>query len=226
MHKNDFTGIKEISTDKYLKWDYYQKIIGYLKDKDVLDVGCLDDGTSGANEVRWWNHWFLYSVCKSVVGIDVREKQINQLRKMGLNVKKMDAQNIKFKQKFDIVFAGELIEHLPNPGQFLVSAANSLAKNGRIILSTPNTFSLSRLVRVFQKISNEPNVNPDHTMYFSPQNIITLANKCHLNVMKIEYAHFPFSHFSLLIELNKIGCKIMGERFKEQMIVHVVKVKQ
>ncbi len=226
MAKKDFSGITNIPSSEYLKHDYYRTVINYLRGKIILDVGCIDDGTEGANEIRLWNHWFLHKICKRVIGIDLREVPLGQLKKMGFNVKKMDAQEISFREKFDVVFAGELIEHLPNPGLFLMSAANVLAENGMVILSTPNPFSLNRLVRVFQSFTNEPAVNPDHTMYISPQNIRTLARKCNLKVVKIEYAHFPFSRPNWLIALNQIGCRIIGERFKEQMIIFIRKRKK
>ena len=217
----DFSGITQMKIETYLALDYYQKIVERLRGKKVLDVGCVDDGEIGANEIRLWNHWFIVKMGREVVGIDIREGPLRQLKRLGFKVKKMDAQRINFRERFDVVFAGELIEHLPNPGMFLVSAARVLRKEGQIILSTPNPFSLSRLVRVVQSLTNEPAVNPDHTMYFSPQNIKTLAEKCKLQVVKIDYAHFPFTQQRLLVKLNQIGCKILGERFKEQMLVFI-----
>ncbi|MEK7090972.1 MAG: methyltransferase domain-containing protein [Patescibacteria group bacterium] len=223
MDKKDFLGITSVPIDEYLKHDYYQKIIEYIRGKKLLDVGCIDDGQDDVNKVRLWNHWLLFKVSKSITGIDVRVGPIKQLKQIGFNVVRMDAQNMRFKDKFEVIFAGELIEHLPNPGLFLRSAANLLDKNGLIILSTPNPFSLNRIVRVFQSLTNEPAVNPDHTMYLSPQNIRTLAKKCDLAVIRIDYAHFPFTRNNLLIILNKIGCKLIGDRFKEQMLVFIQK---
>lgn len=207
--------------EKYLKSDYYRKIYQYILGKKVLDVGCIDDGEENVNKIRLWNHWFMVKTASDVVGIDIRTAPIRQLKELGFKVKRMDAQNIKFNTKFDVVFAGELIEHLPNPGLFLASSASVLKEHGRIVLSTPNPFSLNRLVRVVQFRTNEPAVNPDHTLYFSPQNIRTLAQKCNLQVVKIVYAHFPFTQSSWLIKLNQIGCRILGEKFKEQMIVFI-----
>lgn len=220
MRKN-FTGITSVKLGSYLQRDYYQTIVNYIHDKTVLDVGCIDDGTQDANQVRLWNHWFIVNIAREVIGIDIRSEPIRQLKEMGFKVRIMDAQKIQFKNKFDVVFAGELIEHLSNPGLFLTSAARGLKKDGLIILSTPNPFSLNRLVRILQTLTNEPAVNPDHTLYLSPQNIRTLAHKCGLRVKRIDYAHFPFTKSSLLIKLNQLGCKLLGNKFKEQMMVFI-----
>ena len=49
-----------------------------------------------------------------------------------------DAENFSLGKKFDVVFAGELIEHLSNPGLFLRCAKRHLRENGKLVLTTPN----------------------------------------------------------------------------------------
>lgn len=203
----------------YLKTEYYQKIAPYLKGKEVLDVGCVDHDIDKAGGERLWNHYFIKSLSKNTLGIDIESDSIKKMQRLGYDVELKDAEKMKFKKKFDVVFAGELIEHLANPGLFLKSAKNTLKKEGIILLTTPNTYSLNRLVRIMQKLTNEPPANLDHTMYLTPQTIKTLAQKSGLEVVKIEYSFFPFSHESLIVKLNKIACKLLGERFKEQLII-------
>lgn len=213
------TNITKHTISDYLKLEYYQKIAPYIKERSVLDVGCVDHDIDKAGEERLWNHYFIKALSKSTLGIDIELKSIKKMQKMGYKVELMDAEEISFKEKFDVIFAGELIEHLVSPGLFLRSAKNALKKDGIILLTTPNTFSVNRLVRVLQKLTNEPPANLDHTMYFTPQTIKTLAKKCGLEVIKIDYSFFPFNHESLIIKLNKIVCKLLGERFKEQLII-------
>lgn len=211
--QNNFCSIED-----YLKLDYYQKIAPYVRDKAVLDVGCVEHSLSRINKRRLWNHWFIYKMAKKVVGIDLSKKSIKTMNESGYNAIVMDAEKINFKQKFDIVFAGELIEHLANPGLFLKSAQKVLKPNGLIVLSTPNTYAVSRIFRVLQGMTNEPPVNTDHTMYFTPLNLGTLAKKSGLKLIKIDYAFFPFAKKSLLSKLDEIFCKILGNKFKEQII--------
>lgn len=215
--------ISKVPTSSYLEHDYYQKIVKFIKSKQVLDVGCTQHDINKANTTRLWNHWFIYNLASNVVGIDIDVKSLNSMKQMGFNVETMDAEKISFQKQFDTIFAGELIEHLVNPGQFLVSASGVIKKNGYIVLSTPNTYSLSRIFRVFQKFTNDPPVNPDHTTYYTPATISTLIHKCGLKIFQIEYAHFPFTCKSPFIMLNIFLCYLLGERFKEQLIVVITK---
>jgi len=212
------TFISRYTVESYLKHDYYQKIYPYIKNKKVLDVGCVDDNIDLANQKRLWNHWFIYRAAKQTLGIDIEKKSIDKMKRMDFNVKTMSAEKMSFENEFDTVFAGELIEHLINPGLFLKKAKKALRKNGKIVLSTPNTYSVNRLARVFLLHTNEPPVNIDHTTYFTPQTISTLARKCGLKVSKFDYAYFPFTQISHLARINKIACSFLGERFKEQLI--------
>lgn len=213
------TNITNHTISDYLKTEYYQKIAQYIRDKIVLDVGCIDHDISKAGEGRLWNHFFIKSLSKNTLGIDIELNSIKKMQKMGYQVRQMDAQNLTFKEKFDVIFAGELIEHLINPGLFLKSAKNALKKGGIILLTTPNTFSVNRLVRIIQRLTNDPPANLDHTMYFTPQTIKTLAEKCNLKVISVDYSFFPFYSDSLIIKLNKLVCNILGDRFKEQLII-------
>lgn len=215
--------IKRFTVNDYLRQEYYIKLYGQLKNKFVLDVGCAEGELNQINKNRLWNHFFIYSVAKRTIGIDIQKGEIDQMSKMGFDVRLMDAEKIKFKEKFDIIFAGELIEHLPNPGLFLLSARKAINNCGKIILSTPNTFSANRLFRVFQFKTNDPPTNPDHTLYLTPTMIGRLALLSGLKVEKIIYSHFPFIHNSILVILNKFVCKVVGENFKEQIIVVLVK---
>jgi len=87
----------------------------------TLDVGC----EAGK----------LHELIKSqnVYGLDLK------VRNFGKNSIIGDAQSMSFKdESFDTVIAGELIEHLPNPENFLKESKRVLKKNGILIITTPN----------------------------------------------------------------------------------------
>ena len=73
----------------------------------------------------------------NIYGIDIETK------KDTANYKKATAEKIPFSNDyFDSIFAGELIEHIENPENFLKEANRILKNNGIIILTTPNKKSL------------------------------------------------------------------------------------
>lgn len=54
---------------------------------------------------------------------------------------------IPYTEKFDVVLAQEVIEHIENPWKFVRDIASSLEKGGYIIISTPNVASLQSKIK-------------------------------------------------------------------------------
>ena len=80
-----------------------------------------------------------------------------------------------FENKFDVILAADVIEHLSNPGMFLRSCARNLKPDGRLIITTPNCFNLFNIAEKFSK--DEPTVNKDHTCYFNYKTLKYLLEK-------------------------------------------------
>ena len=86
---------------------------------------------------------------------------------------------------FDNIVAGEFIEHLENPYQFLRTARRHLADGGRIIVSTPNPISFPCLA--FELISSKRRFySPNHTYYFCPRWVEQMLRKCGFNVDRVQ----------------------------------------
>jgi 2-polyprenyl-3-methyl-5-hydroxy-6-metoxy-1,4-benzoquinol methylase len=54
---------------------------------------------------------------------------------------------MKLGKEYDVIMAGELIEHLSNPGLFLERIKVHLKKTGVFIVTTPNAFSIRNVLR-------------------------------------------------------------------------------
>ena len=73
-------------------------------------------------------------------GLDFSQEEVDLANKRGLNVKQGNIEE-KFpfnSNKFNVVYAGEVIEHLFNPDHFLEESGRVLRKDGYLIISTPN----------------------------------------------------------------------------------------
>jgi 2-polyprenyl-3-methyl-5-hydroxy-6-metoxy-1,4-benzoquinol methylase len=116
----------------------YKFIAKQISSKDcVLEVGC----GSGLGSV------FLGQHCKSVLGIDLNESEIQEARKINRR------RNVKFETgdifdyhpfaKFDVLVALDVIEHLPPAdGKKLVNVLSSLVNDkGMVIIGTPSIYS-------------------------------------------------------------------------------------
>lgn len=73
-------------------------------------------------------------------GVDYSRREVMEAKKHGLAVSQMNfEEGIKLKSNsFDIVYAGEIIEHLYNPDLFLSEINRILKKDGYVIITTPN----------------------------------------------------------------------------------------
>ncbi|AEH06047.1 class I SAM-dependent methyltransferase [Methanothermococcus okinawensis] len=120
----------------------------YIQNKVVLDVGFLGEN----KKVEFSSlHNFIIKNSKEVWGLDIDKDRINKLKEKGYNVIYDDVQELKnlmkLNKKFDVIIAGELIEHLENPGVFLDNISGFLNENGILVLTTPNMFSLRYILR-------------------------------------------------------------------------------
>lgn len=167
------------------KSELFKEIYTLIKSKDVLDVGCIEHTAIAKIKNPFWVHDFLNDNC-NVLGIDILNNDINTLSKKGYNMKVANAETFELSKKFDIIFAGELIEHLSNPGLFLQQSKKHLKKGGLVILTTPNTFYAPRLFGCIKKVNDDPLVNKEHTNWFSPSTITTLLEREGFDVISIK----------------------------------------
>ena len=102
----------------------------------VLDVGCYS-GALGR---------LIADNGNDVYGVDLSETSVNLAIKKGIKAFKIDAENsLPFSTDlFDVVFVGEMIEHVYDTDRFLQEVKRVLRPDGYLILTTPNLASLGR----------------------------------------------------------------------------------
>jgi 2-polyprenyl-3-methyl-5-hydroxy-6-metoxy-1,4-benzoquinol methylase len=161
--------------------------------KKVLDLGCYD-GTVGSLLQRNGNE---------VYGVDISEKPVQLAKQKGIEAYVADIEDgIPFPENsFDVVFAGELIEHVFDTVKFLEEVRRMLKKDGYLVLTTPNLASLGR--RVLLLFGRNPNMEPSleegasgHIRYFVKDSLFNL----------LESHGFIIDHFtSDVINFNNSG---------------------
>jgi 2-polyprenyl-3-methyl-5-hydroxy-6-metoxy-1,4-benzoquinol methylase len=117
------------------------KLIKALRPGRLLDIGCAD----GA----WGMHWQSQGWVAS--GVDIDRKHVDIACKSGIDAKFCDlnAGDIPFSDgEFDLVFAGEVIEHLIDTDGFLSELARCTRQGGHVILTTPNLASFENRLRL------------------------------------------------------------------------------
>lgn len=121
----------------------------YVRGKDVLDVGASElVGTINRNKMDRWPHNIIREIANSVCGLDKNHEQVLALRDSGFDVREGDAEDFDLGTSYDVIFAGEVIEHLSNPGGFLRCVRKHLRPEGILLITTPNRFSIKALKSV------------------------------------------------------------------------------
>ena len=127
-------------------------------------------------------------VADSVTGIDIDEAGIERARLQGIrNIYYGDLEklnDIDISDTFDVIAAGGVIEHLPNPGLFLTGVKRLFHDHTEMIIETPNVFSLHRFLLALGRMEY---VHPDHVCYYSYTTLRNLLNM-HGFVIKEEVA--------------------------------------
>jgi ubiquinone/menaquinone biosynthesis C-methylase UbiE len=115
------------------------KKVNNTGEKRILDIGCGD----GSFAVRLGKY-------SRVFGIDISEKAVDLARKAGLSACKADVSREKLpfdSECFDVVYMGDVIEHLLDPDFAILEVLRVLKPDGFLVLSTPNLGSwLNRLL--------------------------------------------------------------------------------
>ena len=130
-----------------LERDRLVYLTSIAKQKRVLHVGCTDwpitrERLQSGNML----HHRLVGVAEQVVGIDLSSDGIDILRASGVeDVHVMDAERMDFEDEFDVVMAGDVLEHLNNPGLFIDRAKAALRPGGELVIAVPSALTFANV---------------------------------------------------------------------------------
>ena len=129
----------------------------------VLDVGCRAGALTQA-----------YLEGNEVVGVDVDREALDEAGKLGIETVWADAQRrLPFRDEtFDVVVAGEVLEHLASPRAFVDEAFRVLRPGGTVVGSVPNIFRLKNRLRFLA--GRNPSDDPTMLQLLSPSDLADL----------------------------------------------------
>jgi SAM-dependent methyltransferase len=150
---------------------------------DVLELGCVDARParrSGSASAHRADLLFrrVVSVNPETLGVDIDAEGVAALLREGYQAVCADVQTMDLGRQFDTIVAGEIIEHLENPGQFLTTARRHLKPGGRLILTTPNPFYALQTWKIWMR--GRPRCNEGHVAWFDPVTLAALLRRCGL----------------------------------------------
>ena len=123
----------------------------------VLDLGCRYGALTRA-----------YVDGNDLVGLDVDREALAEAAKLGIETHGADVeQPLEFPDaSFDVVVAGELLEHLRDPSGVVAEARRVLRSGGKLVGSVPNAYRLKNRLRFL--FGRPPEQDPTHLHMFSP----------------------------------------------------------
>jgi len=164
----------------------------------LLDVGCSSGQLMYDAKKRG------FSSCS---GVEINKRTADLAAANGFRVHQGFIETCPFEKKsFDVVYMGDVIEHVNSPRDFVVACAGFLKKGGLMAISTPNvdcpwsniTLALYRIFgmpwssatpphHLFQfnhgnlnKLMEEKGFHPIHTIYTGPTNLRYHLGSLHL----------------------------------------------
>jgi 2-polyprenyl-3-methyl-5-hydroxy-6-metoxy-1,4-benzoquinol methylase len=132
----------------------------------VLDLGCRDGSLTRA-----------YASGNEIVGVDADREALASAEKLGIETRWADLDEpLAFDEaSFDVVVAGELLEHLRDPSRLVGDVRRVLRPGGTFVASVPNAYRLKNRLRFL--LGREPEDDPTHLQMFSPSDVHNLLGE-------------------------------------------------
>lgn len=152
----------------------YARIVELCTGRRVLHLGCVGFTDSPVEEKVRLAKSSLHqrlTDCSDCTGIDLDGESVAQLQERGIfkNVLVADAEALDKLglnlPQFDVAVAGDIIEHLSNPGKMLDGVKKRLKPDGLLVISTPNAFGLPGYLRF---IAGRYREGLQHVLAFNP----------------------------------------------------------
>jgi len=146
---------------------------GVHPDSKILDAGC-----GGGLLIRFLQR----KGFKNVSGIDTSKMMVNLCRERGLmNVSRQDCIATAFSdERFDLIIAADVLEHLENDVDVLREWERILKKNGRLIITVP----------AFKFLWSSHDEVCHHYRRYSKSALIHLLKKADFSVDRISFWNF------------------------------------
>ena len=167
------------------------------KAERILDMGCAG-----------------YPLCidyehnSNIIGINLPCEQFNKVIKAGYRESFIagDVTLLPFRNNsFDLVFAGELIEHLENPDLMLSEANRVLKRGGLLFLDTPNLNVTEIIEKIIRK--TDPNfkhgIEEGHIKEFRYQELKKMLRNNNFEVIDSKGIYLPID--TLLYKRHWVG---------------------
>jgi SAM-dependent methyltransferase len=157
----------------------------------VLEIGCGSGGTMG------WLRTVRHIAYAAGVEMMPTAGETARANFDDVEISDVNAARLEFRaDKFDLIIALDVLEHVPDPLHTLRRLRNKLLPNGVVIASIPNVahyqVSVPLLFRGRWEYSDEGLLDRTHLRFFTEKTALSLFRDCGFSIVKVEYTkQFP-----------------------------------
>lgn len=173
----------------------------YCRGKSVLHLGCTNypyTEEAIANEMLL--HFELEKIASEIYGFDADQQGLEILARNGCsNLYSADLESLEnapVARTFEVIVAGEIIEHLNNPGLFLNGIKRFMNPDSRLLITTINAYCAMRFAVYALRGRGGINefVHPDHVAYYSYSTLRLLLSRHNFEVEKFLFYDIGREH--------------------------------
>lgn len=189
-------------------------LVDRCRGQRVLDIGCVAHDTARMRSPEWL-HGRLAAVADECLGVDVLDEGVAEMKRLGYRAISHDLSQgtgpVAAMGLFDVIVAGELIEHAGSIDMLFEVARELLSPTGQLILTTPNPWAPAR-VRAGQR--GDVWENADHILFAFPSGVAELAERHGLVLTEAATtASVPSQPRSVKGALKAIRRKVLGRQW-------------
>lgn len=167
-----------------------EMIDDFCRGQEVLDIGAGEHDISFFSE-QGWEHGRIKRVAKRAVAAEINSKLCEHYNGKGFDFRCADAtSDIDLGDRFDRVFAGDVIEHVNDPVALLAFAKRHLRPGGSMLFTTPNPFAPRFRRRRAQRGTRYVMANLEHARWVTVSNMHELAWRAGLELRALRWPMF------------------------------------
>jgi len=184
-------------------------LVALSRGRDVLHLGCTNwPYTAESERAGTLLHRSLAGPSATLTGLDADPDGLAALRHLGFDRLVLgDLEHLGdaawFERStdeplgpFDLVIAGEVLEHLGAPAALLAGVRPLLAADGELVITVPNAYCAFRFVSyaLSRRRGNPEPVHPDHVAYYSESTLAHLLDEAGYELIELCFYDLGTEH--------------------------------
>ena len=173
-----------------IETERFRDVLGHVRDLDVCDVGVGKGILVGLLKEGG---------ARSVTGVELADPYLERLAEAeGMRIVLANAERLPFRDEFDLVVSSDVLEHVLNPGDFLLSVRSALREDGRFVVRVPYRDDLV----AYSTLRDYP-YRFVHLRAFDRRCLIDILTQAGFKVERISYSGFYAMKLRSLISRNE-----------------------